>query len=267
MITEYDEEQLVLDLFQGDANEAADEDTSPVAPSSDAPTSGPNNIEAQDSTTPVPEGPLTSQTNAPENDMRSILSSIRGFQEELEKNRKEMESQRDLLQLLGADTWSKKQQADELAFVQNMRETFEKDPAQATSTMIRKAQEQLWQAFENRLNEEVRQKSALDSIMSRFSSDPAKARISNFRDEIEFLIRARGMDPEESVGLVQKIAEKFDEIGDRKKTALKKMRAESQFESSQNPAPTNDPDREFNKLMSQSKSLDEMFANLRKLNR
>ena len=102
--------------------------------------------------------------------------------------------------------------------------------------------------------------------MNGISSNPEKASMNEFRDEIEFLVRDRGMDPEESVGLIEKISSKLDRSNDRKKAAIRKMRAESQFESSQHTSNSSDPDREFTRLMSQAKSLDDMFASLRKVN-
>lgn len=199
-------------------------------------------------------------------DLKGVLDSIRNFQEELSRNRQEIENHRELLELLGADTWTKKRQADEEAFLSDMRETFEKDPAKAASMMIRKAQDQLWSAFENRLNEEAIQKTTLDRLMDRVSQNPETSSINNFRDEIEFLVRNKGMDPTESIELIGKMASKFNDLNGRKQAAINRMRSESQFESSQHSS-RNDPDQEFTRLMSQARSLDEMFSNLRKIRR
>lgn len=199
-------------------------------------------------------------------DLKGVLDSIRNFQDELSRNRQEIENHRELLELLGADTWTKKRQADEDAFLNDMRETFEKDPAKAASMMIRKAQDQLWQAFESRLNEEAMQKTTLDRLMDRVSQNPETSSINNFRDEIEFLVRNKNMDPTESIELVGKMASKFKSMNDRKQAAINRMRSESQFESSQNSS-RNDPDQEFSRLMSQARNLDEMFSNLRKIRR
>ncbi len=207
-----------------------------------------------------------STDDAPVADINAILKSIRSFEEELTRNREEIGNQRELLELLGADTWSRKRQADESAFMREIRETFEKDPAQATSNMIKKAQEQMWQAFENRLNQEAGQKAAFDQFMEKLVSNPEKASMGKFRDEIEFLVRNKGIEPGESIGLIEKIAGKFNRINDRKQAAIKKMRSESQFESSGRPDSRDEPDLEFTRLMSQAANLDEMFANLRKLN-
>lgn len=205
------------------------------------------------------------QSDSPDS-LAGIVDSIKGFQEELARNRKEIESQRALLELLGADTWSKRLAADEQAFLDNVRETFARDPAEATSILIAKAQEKLWQAFEKRLNEETRQKTELERFMGQIVSNPDKAPMNDFRDEIEFLVRERGMAPEESVGLIEKISAKLNRNNDRKKAAIRKMRSESQFESAGHASNAADPDREFTRLMSQAKSLDEMFANLGKIN-
>ncbi len=199
-------------------------------------------------------------------DLKGVLDSIRNFQDELSRNRQEIENHRELLELLGADTWTKKRQASEEAFLKDMRESFGKDPAKAASMMIRKAQDQLWQAFENRLAEEAMQKTTLDRLMHRVSQNPETSSINNFRDEIEFLVRNKGMDPAESIELVEKMASKFKSMNDRKQAAISRMRSESQFESSQNSS-RNDPDQEFTRLMSQSRNLDEMFSNLRKIRR
>ena len=225
------------------------------------------NVIEDDSAHRPPDLPFDREgaTNSPP-DLADVMDSMKGFQDELARNRKEIESQRELLELLGADTWSKRRAADEQAFLDNVREKFAKDPAQAASILIRKAQEQMWQAFEKRLNEETRQKSEFERFMNGISSNPEKASMNDFRDEIEFLVRDRGMDPEESVGLIEKISSKLDRNNDRKKAAIRKMRAESQFESSQHTSNSSDPDREFTRLMSQAKSLDDMFASLRKVN-
>lgn len=264
----HDENQLVMDVSRDSGIDSGDELQVPFNEVPVEEDSGPVNLmDRDDFTGSTRSAKDTPKSNAPEQDFNGILNSIKSFQEELTVNRKEMENHRELLELLGADTWTKKRQADEQAFLQDMRETFEKDPAKATSTIIMKAQEQLWQAFENRLNEEARQKAAFDRLMNQLSTTPEKASISNFRDEMEFLIRNKGMEPSESIGLIEKIASKFSDINDRKRAVIKKMRSESQLESSQNSNSRNDPDREFTRLMSQARNLDEMFANLRKINR
>ena len=200
-------------------------------------------------------------------DLKNLMMSIKNFQEELNRNRKDIESHRELLELLGAGAWSRQSQADEESFLKDIREAFVKDPAQATSTIMKKAKEQLWQEFEKRISEEARQKAEFDRFMKGVASDPKKNGLNHFRDEIEYLVRTRGLEPGETVGLIEKIASKINEINQRKNQAINRMRSESQFEASRNSDSNKDPDKEFTKLMSQAKNLDEMFANLRKLNR
>lgn len=263
----HDEAQLIAELPEDAISASGEEFRESVYDQNPPSTQNPDPSDEIPSAKSPDDTPETTGANESAADLKNLMRSIKNFQEELNRNRKDIESHRELLELLGAGAWSKQSQADEESFLKDIREVFAKDPAQATSAIMKKAREQMWQEFEKRISEEARQKAEFDRFMNGVASDPKKTGLNHFRDEIEYLVRTRGLEPGETIGLIEKIASKIKEIDQRKNRAMNRMRSESQFESSRNSDSNRDPDKEFTKLMSQAKTLDEMFANLRKLNR
>lgn len=170
-----------------------------------------------------------------------------------------------MLDQLGQDTRMLLQQAGEEAFVREMRDAYQKDPVEATNRMIRRAQEEAWNAVETRIEEAIQQQQLFGRLMDTFFEDPQNAGLQNYRSEIEFLIREKGLFPHEAAGLVRNISGKQDLTMRQRTAAANDVRKRSTVETSGEAGETLDRDREFSRAMKRAKNLEQMFAELHKI--
>jgi hypothetical protein len=177
----------------------------------------------------------------------------------------ESDRYRRMLDQLGQGTRMLLQQADEEAFVRDMRDAYQKDPVEATNRMIRRAQEEAWNAVESRIGEAIQQQQQFGRLMDTFFDDPRNTGLKTHRSEIEFLIREKGLFPHEAADLVRNIRGKQDQTVKQRSAAANDVRKRSTVETSGESDQTVDRDKEFSRAMKRAKNLDQMFAELRKI--
>jgi hypothetical protein len=103
--------------------------------------------------------------------------------------------------------------------------------------------------------------------MDDFFEDPVNGRIKPYRTEIEFLMLERGMAPGEAIDLVRKLERKSEAAARDKSDASRRIRRLAALESPEGPSDRGRGDRDFDRTIKKAKTLDEMFAGLRKLGR
>ena len=105
----------------------------------------------------------------------------------------------------------------------------------------------------------------ISGVSSRsFSNDPANSRLRPYEQELEFLIRGKGFYPDEAADLLRSIENKRELTTKRRSAAAKEVRNRAAVESGGEINEPVDSDKEFYRLMKKAKTLDEMFAALRK---
>ena len=148
--------------------------------------------------------------------------------------------------------------------MREIRESFQKDPVAATAMMIRKFQEGSQQDVEARIAEAVRDQGDFRRLFDEFLNDPANSRLRPYDKELEFLIRSKGFYPDEAADLLRSIENKRDLASRRRSAAAREVRTRAAVESGGEITEPVDSDKEFYRQMKKAKTLDEMFAALRK---
>ncbi len=177
---------------------------------------------------------------------------------EAERYRRDMEGMGNNGRLLA-------QHANDQAFSQQIRDYYDKDPFSATEAMIQKAQEDLVTLMEMRMAQIFHQERHFGRALDDFLSDPANARLRPYAQELEFLIREKGLNSDEAAALLHSLDDKREAVVRKRSAAAKEVRNRAAMENEGEVGEPQDVDRKLNQVIKKSKSLDEMFAGLRKL--
>ncbi len=192
------------------------------------------------------------------------MQAYRAAESKVQEKAREAEEYRRILDQMGHNAGLLLRQADEEAFMREIRESFQKDPVAATAMMIRKFQEGSQQDVEARIAEAVRDQGDFRRLFDEFLNDPANSRLRPYDKELEFLIRSKGFYPDEAADLLRSIENKRDLASRRRSAAAREVRTRAAVESGGEITEPVDSDKEFYRQMKKAKTLDEMFAALRK---
>jgi hypothetical protein len=130
--------------------------------------------------------------------------------------------------------------------------------------LVGKARDDLARLMDEKIYEAFGAREQFNRLMDDFLDDPSNNSLKGFRDELEFLIRDRGIEPKQAAGFLKTIESKTRKSATRKSEALREVRTRSMTESGGQPLQTGDPDRELTRALRQAKSLDDMFAALKR---
>jgi hypothetical protein len=194
-----------------------------------------------------------------------LIQAYREVQQLLAEMTEELDRSRRSLEQVGNTSRMHAMQAEDEAFSRRMRDYYAKDPFSATEIMIRKGQEELLAVMRTQMEEVVRDQENFKQGLGNFLNDPANARLRPFADELELLIRKKGMHPREAADLILKMQNKHNASAKRRSAAAADIRNRSVVESDGEIGEPTDDDKELDKIIKQSRTLDEMFAGLRKL--
>ncbi len=170
-----------------------------------------------------------------------------------------------MLDKLGHDTRRLLQQADEGAFINEMRQSFAKDPVAAIAKMIGRAQQETLGAIDARMSRSAQDQQEFARLMDEFLDHPSNSGLKGYRNELEFLIRERRLFPDEAADLIRNIHAKRNTSAKRRSDAADDIRTRSTVESGGDTSQPLDRDERLYRVMKKAKTLDEMFAGLRKM--
>ncbi len=97
------------------------------------------------------------------------------------------------------------QHANDEMYSRHIREYYDRDPFSATEAMIQKAQEDVMTLMEMRMAQSFHQDRHFSRVLDDCLSDPANARLRPYAQELEFLIREKGLDSDEAAGLLHSL--------------------------------------------------------------
>jgi hypothetical protein len=177
---------------------------------------------------------------------------------EVEKYRREIEGMGNHGRLMA-------QQANDEAFTRQIRDFYDKDPFAATDAMIQKAQQDLIAFMEMRMAQVFQQELHFGRALDDFLNDPANARLRPYAQELEFLIREKGLSSQEVAALLHSLEDKRESVAKKRSAAAKEVRNRAAVESEGEVGEPLDSERQLNQVIKKSKTLDEMFAGLRRL--
>lgn len=149
-------------------------------------------------------------------------------------------------------------------FIAQARERYGADPFQGAAMLVGKARDDLSRLMDHKIYEALGAREQFGKLMDDFLEDPSNNSLKGFRDELEFLIRDRGVEPKQAAGFLKAIESKTLKSAARKSEALKDVRTRSMTETGGRPIETRDPDRELTRAFRQARNLDEMFAALKR---
>jgi len=193
---------------------------------------------------------------------QSLVDSLQALETRIAAMEQQASAYRRMLDQMGESTQMLHQRADQDSFLRGMREVFQKDPVSAVAMMINRSQTELWQAVERRVGDALAQERDAKKGMSAFLDDPQSAPFRPFQAEAEFLMREKGMTPEQVLRFFRSMEAKRDGTSKLRSAAAQKVRNESAVETGGDSNEPLDADNEFDKVIKKAKTLDEMFEAL-----
>ncbi|AFM25982.1 hypothetical protein [Desulfomonile tiedjei] len=197
-------------------------------------------------------------------DREEILRAYKNAVLIAQQKSQEAERYRSLLEHANQEGNVLSQQADDDAFIQEMRSAYQSDPVRATALMIRRAQEESLRSIDEMIDEALQEERNFGKLLEEFLSRPSNSGLKPYADELEFLIRDKGLHANEAAELLRKVEEKNDLVLKRRSAAAQDIRNRSAVESDGETNESRDEEKDFERTMKKAKNLDEMFAGLRK---
>ena len=131
--------------------------------------------------------------------------------------------------------------------------------------MIGRAQQETLGAIDARVNRSAQDRQEFGRLMDEFLDYPSNSGLKTYRNELEFLIRERRLFPDEAADLIRSVHAKRSTSAKRRSDAADDIRTRSAVESGGDTSPPLDRDQQLYRVMKKAKTLDEMFAGLRKM--
>jgi hypothetical protein len=146
-------------------------------------------------------------------------------------------------------------------------EMTDADSASALETLAAKFTEAATKAAEDAVRRILEERNRLKTLMDDFFDDPVNASIKPFRAEMEHLTFERGMSPGDAIDLINAMRRKFEAASREKSEASQRMRRLAALEAPEGTPSRDGANRAFDHVLKKAKTLEEMFAGLRKLGR
>ncbi len=177
----------------------------------------------------------------------------------------EIELLRGMLDDLLAKNQTLAQNSDDESFMRDVRAMYHQDPLGATDAMLKRFQDNVFQEMERRLHDAVNHNRHIEDSMSSLADDPNYSGLKPFREELEHLVRARGLNPREAADLINQVRRKNENAAKKISSMAKEVRNRSMVESEGEVGEPLNMEREFNNVVKKSKNLNQMFAGFRKM--
>ncbi|MBI5569323.1 MAG: hypothetical protein HY914_05195 [Desulfomonile tiedjei] len=193
-----------------------------------------------------------------------LFAAYQMTQQLLQQKELETRDLQEALQSLGHRAGRVLRGAEEHSFVSGIRSDFAQDPVAATAMMIKKFQEDALNEFDTRIEQRLQDERNFGRFIRDFLRTPDNAGLGAYEHELEFLIRDAGMPPDDAAALIRSIQKKQETTADRRSAAAKAVRNRSMVESTGEVGEPVDKDKEFDRVLDRAKTLEDMFAGLRK---
>jgi hypothetical protein len=223
----------------------------------------------QDSVDPVSD--LESREPEPQDassgddeDMGDVIKELEALVKERDE---QLDGYRKIFDDLKADAESRIRKTDEESFFKQVRESYQKDPVSAFRMMMERSRHELWEAFQDQLQLELRRDVQFRKTMGEVMAQPANGVLKPYADEMEFLAAEKGFDVNEAAELLRRLDQKARSVVRDKADAARRVRHRSTVESGGASSHPPDPDREFYRIIKKAKTLDDMFEGLRRAGR
>lgn len=209
--------------------------------------------------------PMDAETEpTPKTPDEETMTAIRTLLKQSNDTQAELSETRTLFEKIFERDRDAKNRASEDEFIKQAREHYQSDPFQGAAMLVGKARDDLARLMDEKIYEAFGAREQFSRLMDDFLEEPAHTTLRGFRDELEFLIRDRGVEPKDAANFLKSVELKARKAAGRKNEALREARTRATTESGGSSLATPDQDRELTRALTQAKNLDEMFTALKR---
>ncbi|MFA6223253.1 MAG: hypothetical protein WC647_13140 [Desulfomonilaceae bacterium] len=217
-------------------------------------------LEASESQPETPE--TQSIPDVPENEPTS--EAIQTLLKQSMETHAELAQTRDLFEKFVEREQNATHRASEDEFIRNIRQNYESDPFQGAALLVGKAKDDLAQLMDRKIYEALGAREQFNRLLDDFLEEPPNATLKEFRSELEYLIRDRGVEPKQAADFLRTVDSKARNAATQKNEALREARTRATTESGGRSLETRDHDGDLARAFSQARNLEEMFAVLKR---
>lgn len=215
---------------------------------------------------PARGGPEAANPQEESRSREELVNEVRRLSNALSRKAAEVEHlSRRLEQMSGAAVGRMGSQAEEDALVREFEESYRRDPVRSIMLLVSRAKNDVLQQMGAAVMQLMKDQKNFSRAMEQFLGDPANAQLRPFREELEFLIDEANLSPGLAAALVQSVAKRHDEASAKRSAASRAVRNRAAVESDGEVGEPTDRDRQLDKVLKKSRTLEEMFAGLGKL--
>ncbi|MFC1836639.1 hypothetical protein ACFL2Q_18260 [Thermodesulfobacteriota bacterium] len=190
--------------------------------------------------------------------LQTVLGLIRG----MEQGEADLESRVAKVDSAVQDLMQKEQHQ---SLMRELGEAYKENPFDTTVMLVEQAKQELAELVEMRIHEALVNERTFARLVDDLLDEPENADVRPYRDELDFLITEKGLPPDEALELIRSLERRRSGMVDKRTVAAREIRNRSVLESGGEVSDSGDDDKELDRVLKKSKSLDEMFAGLRKL--
>ncbi len=215
-----------------------------------------------DTEQPEPDPGNTVSDPSSQQELRNLVESL---QQATQANVMEIARLRDHVAGKHQQNGASHRPAQDDTFIRGFKEAYEKDPASAIAAAINKGRQQNVEDSLVLAHKLIGHHRIIQTAIDEMLNHPKAVHLKPHRSQIEFLVMEQGLDP---VAAVATVASKDDvraQQTSRRSAAAKEIRTRSDVESGGEARSVKSKDHDLEQALTKAKTLDEMFANLRKL--
>jgi hypothetical protein len=213
----------------------------------------------QDAEPPV--APADSESSSQE----ELLNAYRSLEERIAAMEAEAANYRRMIERTGLDAQMLRRKADDEVFMQSIRSQYETDPLSAISKLAEHSQMELWQMMEARLGRAFREHRQFKLLLQKFLEDPKNEGLKNHGRLVEHLMIDRGVRPEDVGAIIRDIEANSTQKSRLRAAAAKTVRNQAAVETGGEMGEPVDKDKDVDRVIKNAKTLDDLFAGLRRI--
>jgi len=192
-----------------------------------------------------------------------LLNAYRSLEVRIAAMEAEAANYRRMIERTGLDAQLLRKKSDDEAFLQSIRSKYEADPVSAVNKLVERAQAEIWQAVEGRIERAFKDHREFKMGLQQFLDDPKNGGLKGHERLVEHLIRDKGVPPEQVAGIVKQIEADITRKSRLRAAAAKTIRNQAAVETGGEMGEPVDKDKELDRVIKKAKTLDDLFAGLR----
>jgi len=240
--------------------EASDESVAEQSDLEAADTGVPDEAIAKEQAEP-PVAPIDGESPSQE----ELLNACRSLEERIAPMEAEAANYRRMIEQTGLDAQMLRRKADDEVFMQSIRSLYEKDPLSAINKLVERFQMELWQMMEARIGRAFREHRQFKLLLQKFLDDPQNEGLKKHGRLVEHLMIDRGVRPEDVGNIIRDIEATSTEKSRLRAAAAKTVRNRAAVETGGEMGEPVDKDKDLDRVIKNAKTLDDLFAGLRRI--